>query len=140
MADISVTAASVAKATGASTQNATAGEAITAGQVVYSDATNSVKLAQADGTAAEAVAVGIALNNAASGQPITYVVSGGINPGGTVVVGKPYFVSGTAGGIAIINTATPIPAVGDYVTLLGIGTTSSNIALSIIVSGVEVPA
>jgi hypothetical protein len=73
MADISITAASVVPSTNAVKRTGTAGATITAGQLVYKDASdsNKIKLADNDASAAATV-VGIALNGASSGQPITY--------------------------------------------------------------------
>ena len=58
MAAISITAANVLASGGTKRQVGTAGATITAGQVLYKDAThsNSLKLADADSTAATAVA------------------------------------------------------------------------------------
>jgi hypothetical protein len=102
MADLSITVASVIAATGADTQHGTAGATITAGQPVYADASdsNKLKLAQADGTAAEADAVGISLHAALSGQPLRYVRGGTINIGATTAKTTQYVVSAAAGGVA----------------------------------------
>jgi hypothetical protein len=102
MADLTVTAASVLLTSG-SVESGIAGAAITAGQALYKDATDSyeLKLAQADGTAAEADAVGIALHAAGAGQPIAYARSGAvINIGATTAKTTTYVVSATAGGVA----------------------------------------
>ena len=131
MADISVTAANVKKGSGATTITGTAGETITAGQVLYLDtADNEYKKADADASAS-AVAAGIALCGAADGQPIIIQTGGNINIGGTVTVGEIYVVSATAGGVAPEGDLTT----GNYVTVLGIGTTTANIALKIHSSG-----
>jgi hypothetical protein len=102
MADLTVTAASVLLTSG-SVESGTAGAAITAGQALYKDSTDSysLKLAQADGTAAEADAVGIALHAAGDGQPIAYARTGAvINIGATTAKTTTYVVSATAGGVA----------------------------------------
>lgn len=137
MADLTVTAANVAKVSG-TVQNGTAGETITAGQALYSDSTDSnhLKLADCDNTSATATFVGIALNGAADGQPIAYLAPGAtINPGATVTVGEIYVVSGTAGGIAPEGDL----ATGDYVSVIGVGLTSSQIYIIGYNSGVQVP-
>jgi predicted transcriptional regulator len=100
MADLVVTAASVLPGT-APTFNGIAGEAITAGQAVYKKAADG-KLwkAQCDGNAEEATPVGIALNGAAVGQPVTYAGTGGtINIGATTAKTTTYMLSAAAGGI-----------------------------------------
>lgn len=138
MVDLVVTAASVAAGSNAViNRKYNAGGTITAGMPVYLDTdTNTWKAADCDASAATAVAGGIALHGASSGQPLAVQTSGNINPGATVTVGEIYVVSGTAGGIAPEGDL----AAGDYVTVLGVGTSASNIALAIHVSGVQVPA
>lgn len=136
MADLTITAASVAKTAG-TIQNGTAGATITAGQSLYLDSSaGTLKLLDADDTAATATFAGIALNGGATGQPISYLAPGGtINPGATVTVGEIYVASGTAGGIAPEGDL----ATGDYVTIIGVGLTSSTMYLVGYSSGVQVP-
>jgi hypothetical protein len=101
MADLTVTAASVLWTSGTK-QTGVAGATVTAGQAVYLDSTTStLKLAQSDGTAAEADAVGVALHAAGSGQPLVYASQGAlINIGATTTKATTYVVATTAGGIA----------------------------------------
>jgi hypothetical protein len=101
MADLTVTPGSVLFTSGTKITG-TAGAAVTAGQAVYEDSTTStLKLAQADGTAAEVAAVGIALHAAGSGQPLVYAGQGSvINIGATTSTATTYVVSATAGGVA----------------------------------------
>ena len=81
-ADLSITAASVANIS-ANTSTGTAGGAITAGQAVYVSAGTVLPANATSATAYKAV--GIALNPAASGQPVTYAINGGtINLGATL--------------------------------------------------------
>lgn len=126
MADLTITAASVAKGTNASVVSSyLAGASITAGQSVYLDSvTNTIKLADADALASSA-AVGVALNNAASGQPIVYQRSGNITIGSTVAVGVAYYVSTTAGGICLESDLST----GDFPHFLGFATSTTVIAL-----------
>jgi hypothetical protein len=101
MADLTVTAASVLWTSGTK-QTGVAGATVTAGQGIYLDSTTTtLKLAQSDGTAAEADAVGIALHAAGSGQPLVYASQGAvINIGATTTKATTYVVSATAGGVA----------------------------------------
>jgi hypothetical protein len=101
MADLTVTAASVLWTSGTKTPGV-AGATVTAGQPVYLDSvTTTLKLAQCDGTAAEADAVGIALHAAGTGQPLVYAAQGAvINIGATTAKTTTYMVSATAGGVA----------------------------------------
>lgn len=140
MADISVTAGSVIAGDDARIANGTAGATITAGQTVAKNTTSGKwVLAEADAATTAAMiagsgGVGIALNGASDGQPIQVQIEGDINPGGTVTIGEIYCVSPTAGGIAPFSDLLT----DDYVTVLGVGTTASNIKMLPIVSGVQV--
>lgn len=104
MADVSITAANVARVSGTAIRDYNAGETITAGMVVYLKSTDSKWYkAQCDGTAEEAggsVRMGIALHGSLAGQPLAVQVDGTVTIGGTVVTGTPYVVSAAAGGIA----------------------------------------
>lgn len=140
MADITVTAANVAPGSDAFiNKDYNFGATVTQGQSVYLDTSTTPptwKLADADSTATTAAAKGMSLNAGSSGQPAAVQISGGYNPGGTVAVGTIYVVSGTAGGICPSSDL----ASGDWVTIVGIGTTTSNIQLLFLASGVQVPA
>lgn len=137
MADLTITAANVAKGTNATIAYGTAGAAITAGQTLYIDTANSnvLKLGDANASALTATIAGVALHAAASGQPITYQTAGSITIGATVAVGTPYVASATAGGIA---PAADL-ATGWRTTVLGVATTTAAIELSINNSGAAVP-
>lgn len=134
MADISVTAANVLPGTSAITKTGTAGATITAGQSVYLDsATSTYKLADSNGaTAAIAAVAGIALNGARSGQRIDIQTGGNITAGGTVAIGVVYCQSTNAGGIC---PSTDVTA-GQYVTVIGVGTTTANLKMNILQSGI----
>ena len=137
MPDITITPTSVLRVSGPE-GNGVAGEAITQGDVIYEDSSdsNKIKLTDADASEATANAKGIALNAAGTGQPITYAKDGAeVNVGGTVAVGTPYVVSGNAGKIAPASDL----ASSDYTTILGVGKTAANIVLNLQVSGVQVP-
>lgn len=129
MADLTITAANVAKVSGASTATGIAGTTITQGQALYADASDSdkLKLADSNSTAATAVCVGIALNSAASGQPVTYITAGSVTIGATVVLGMPYCTSNTAGGIRPITDA----ASTEYLTIIGYASTTAILTLNI---------
>lgn len=133
-ADLSITAASVANIS-ANTSTGTAGGAITAGQAVYLSAGT---ILPANATSATAYkAVGIALNPAATGQPVTYAINGGtINLGATLTVSETYFVSKTGSGL--------IMPVGDkastnYMFRLGYATAAGVLVLDFKDYGVQAP-
>ena len=131
MADLTVTAASVAFVSGAVNKEFVAGEAFTAGQAVYLKTSNNKwMLAQCDGTAEEAgsgTIFGIALNTGVLNQPAAVQLSGIITAGATVTVGKIYLVSATAGGIAPV---ADIVTSTNKVSVLGIGATASTIDMT----------
>jgi hypothetical protein len=119
MADLTVTAASVVWTSGTK-ETGVAGETITAGMGVYLKASDSqLYKAQADGTAAEAAAVGIALHASLDNQPLTYAGQGAvINIGATTSKATTYVVAATAGGVAPQADLTS----GQYIVRLGYAT------------------
>lgn len=101
MADVTITPANVVKGSGAITGEGIFGATVTAGQWVYADTAdaNKLKLADANAAAPANSVKGVALNGGAAGQPCEYQRGGPLTIGGTVVKGKPYFLSATPGGI-----------------------------------------
>lgn len=127
MADLTITATSVV-ATGAATiGDFTAGAAITAGQTLYLASDGTVNLYDANsGTAAARDFLGIALNGAASGQPVKVAKAGTtVTIGATVANGVAYYGSATAGGICPFADL----ASGAYPTLVGIGLNTTQIKI-----------
>lgn len=121
-ADVSITAANVLPGANAVIQSNTAGASITAGQLVYLDAsTNTVKLADTNNTILTAACYGVALNGASSGQPINIQTAGDYTLGGTITVGGIYIVSATAGAVAPVADL----ASGYYTTVWAIGKTTT---------------
>jgi hypothetical protein len=100
MADLTITAANVVAASGASIERGVAGETITAGQAIYlKPSDGKLWKAQCDGTADEGLPVGIALNGGSVNQSITYQVDGQLNIGATTAKTTAYVLSATLGGI-----------------------------------------
>lgn len=132
MADLTITAASVAPSTDAVTVHGTAGETITAGMSVYLNAAAPPRWmkAQCDGTAIESgygsQGVGIARHGSLNGQPISVQTGGKIVVGATVVVGTMYAISATAGGICPMADLTT----NNYVTPLGLATSTTVLDMS----------
>lgn len=135
MADVSVTATSVAKAADTVTIQGFLGGTVTAGQTVYQASDGTFLAADSNASATTSLVKGIALNGGASGQPVLIAVSGSLNPGFTCTVGTPYFQSATAGGIC---PAADL-ATGHRTTFIGIGLTASSLGLGIYNSQVAVP-
>ena len=124
MADISVTAPNVVMSAAGKYVDGTAGATITAGQAVYLDSTtNTYKLADSNASAAAADCVGVAVNGAASGQPIRICTEDSdFTPGATLSISVAassgiYLLSSTAGGIEPLTALTDL-ASGDYPAVL----------------------
>lgn len=99
MTNLSVTAANVRSSEFADRRSGTAGETLTAGQALYLSSADG-KLYKADATTlAKSRMVGICLNAAFADQPVNYVAEDrDFTPGGTLVSGSVYVLSGSAGG------------------------------------------
>lgn len=134
MADLSITAASVLAGSNANVERGTAGATVTAGQVVYKDAsTRRFGLADSNSaTAGVRAAYGVALNGAATGQPLAVLRSGDVTIGATLTAGVAYYLSDTPGGIC------PVADVGsgEYPVILGIATSTTVLAVNIQAAGV----
>lgn len=135
MADISITAASVlASATAVIRREYTAGATITAGQLVYLNASNQWVLADANAAATGNGITdlrGIALNGASSGQPLSVCVEDSdFTPGGTLTNGSAVYGSNTAGGIT-----HDVPGSGAYPVSLGVAKSASKMNLKTCASG-----
>ena len=132
MADLTITAANVAKGANSTTETGVAGEAIAQGEVVFKNASGEYVLSDADDTDLDEVA-GIALNAAEDGQPVEVLLPGSdITIGATLTAGLPYFLSATAGAIAPEADLTT----GDRKILLGIAKSASVLFFRPIDSGV----
>lgn len=131
MADLTITASNVVPTNPAAGRVYTAGEAVTAGQVVYQHTDDKAYKADTS-TAAKAAAKGITLNAAAAGQPVSVLESGPLAFGAILTAGQVYCVSDTAGGIRPVADNGS----GDYVTVLGIATSTSVLNVDISQSGV----
>lgn len=133
-ADLTITAANVVPAATAIFDRQNAGATITAGQSLYSDATdsNKMKLADANASASTAAAIGISVHAALAGQPISYITGGDLGLGAILTAGLIYVVSATAGAIA---PAADL-ASGWYTTILGYATSTSNLRMALKSTGV----
>ncbi len=132
MTDISVTAANVLPAAGAVSKNGIAGEAITAGQSVFEAADGDLELCENDQAAIDAACVGVALNDAAVGQQVNYAITGDVTFNAVLAAGETYIVGAAPGGIAPEVDAVA----GEFVTIIGVGTSTTNLKLGILQSGV----
>jgi hypothetical protein len=125
--DVTITAANVTASSTATIKRGVAGAAITAGQLLYIDrTTNTLKLADANsGTADVRIVAGIALNGAANGQPLHYVVRDpALVLGGTTAKGTIYVLSANAGGVAPAGDLTA----GWYPHIIAVGVSATVVA------------
>ena len=128
MADVTI--GTLAVYTDSQVQGATAGETVTAGQVVYRLSTDGeMYLGDADDAAKDDI-TGIVLIGGGDGESILILSSGGIDLGATLTVGEVYVLSTTAGGIAPIGDLLA----GDFVTILGVAKAANRLQLDISVS------
>lgn len=138
IADLSITAASVRRGSEYAQSTGTAGEAITAGQLVAEDTSDGkIYLADANSATTQRRKItGIASHSVTSAdQQMQYQTSGYVNPGGTVTVGTTYILSATAGGIAPDSDS----ASNMTKCIFGVGYTASLIRMNIFNSESVVP-
>ena len=124
MAALTITPADVLKsANGAQITGVTAGASLTQGTPVYQDSQDQkYKVATNNDTEAKAKVVGIAANAAEDGQPLAIITQdASLDIGATITEGVTY-VLGNTGDIQTIadNVST------EYVTILGVGTSTAN--------------
>ena len=135
MVDLVIAApGSVVPGANATVEAGSAGEAITAGKLVYkSSSTKKNMLADTNSATLEArKPTGIALNGASLNQPVDVQTAGDITIGATLVAGDAYYASDTPGGIC------PRADVGatENVVLVGLARSTTVLAIDIQVSGV----
>jgi hypothetical protein len=133
MADLSITPANVR---GLGDRNTgTAGAAINAGDVIRLNTSNQWVPAQSNSAvnSGNNATLAIALNSApAANMPVEFQLGGPINPGGTVAIGKVYVVSVNAGKMAPVDDI----AGGEFISVVGVGQTASQLLLGFVKSGV----
>lgn len=136
MADLSITAASVALTSDTTYALVQVGEAVTQGQPGYlKSSDNKYYKADANVTSAEANALGIFMTPASTDGYAVFATAGNVNLGATLTVGQVYVVSVTAGGIAPYSDLST----GHYVTILGVAVTAALLDLVPNASGIVKP-
>ena len=141
MADLVPVEASVKAGAGAQFIDATAGEALKAGNTVYLDSADAdelgqgkAKLALAAGTIEQGALRGVCVNSApGANQPVRIITRGQLALGITLVVGETYVMSASAGGIAPIADLVAT----NRVAHLGIAIDTLNIDVQINAPGVQ---
>jgi hypothetical protein len=132
MADLSVTAANVGVTSSAVVELVQVGETVTQGQPGYKKALDGLYYkADANASSATAAALGVFITGASTNGYALLCKSGSYLAGATLTVGETYVVSATAGGIAPLADVTT----GWYVTILGVASSATTLALDIVRSG-----
>ena len=121
MADVTITAANVRAQSGCRTGSGTAGEALSPGKVLSINASNQLILGDAD-DATKVNLVGYCISYADTGDIVSYVTSGPVEAGGTLVAGTAYGLSTTAGALAPM---TDLGVADDTYQMLGLAVTTS---------------
>lgn len=134
MTALTITPANVVAGSNAVRDIGTAGETITAGQVLYLAAATGrwMKADTNAGTAEARTPKAIALNGASAGQPVSLHKGGDITIGATMTAGVAYYLGGTAGAIVPVGDLTT----GDYPTIIGIAKSTTVLAVDFNPSGV----
>jgi len=132
---------SVTPGADANIRQGTSGAALQAGEVLYlNSVTGRLEVADADGAAATAEVVGIALNSApAAGQPVDYITDGTLNGATLLKSGQVYILSNTPGDVSELVTIAIPDTTEDvsYVTGIGIGLSTTSMKIKINASGVR---
>jgi len=132
MADINFTENSIKPGANAQKQRGTFGGTITQGMPVYLiTATNRWGIGDCETSATTAAIVGIALTAGVNGQPGIIQTAGNLTCD-NVVAGETYILSAAGGVCPISDVAT-----NDYVTIIGVATSTTNIRLGILASGTK---
>lgn len=133
MADLSITAANVVPGAGARIDRTkVAGAVITAGQWVYRDGSTYKPADNNSATATARVPDGIALNGAATGQPVAVQTAGEVTIGAALTPGTAYFLSDTPGGTCPVGDL----ASGEYPCVVGLARSASVLRIGINSAGV----
>ncbi len=131
MVDLTITEANVDWVSGGK-KTLDAAETITAGDVVYAASSTTVGVAT-NADANKDTVVGIALNAATAGQPCTYAQHGAVVGFGAILTVGVFYVLSATGAISPITDSTT----SDYVALLGYATTTSNLQVYIVNTGLQ---
>ena len=133
MTAITLTAATVLS--GGKTGTMISQVAIDAGELIFEDSANGNKANLADWDAeASAIVKGLALNNTAAGQPVTYAKPGSIitDSSAPFAVGAVYILENSG-----LMAPEADGTTDKFITVVGIGLTTSTLLFDIVVSGIE---
>lgn len=118
-------------------QVGTCGEAIAPGDFLYQHTDTKLYKAESGDTAAKARVIGMAVNSAAAGQPVCYVVSGEITVDAAKFAGAalPLILSPTAGKCEDVGDL----AAEDWLTFVGWSTATNKFMLRITATNLQKP-
>lgn len=138
MADVSITSANVKPASElVKTKAVTLGETLVAGDYVYYK-TSDQRYWKSDSDAADtANARGVILVGGSAGEIGTIAEQGPITYGAVLTAGTVYVLSSNAGKICAISDGNH--ATGDYITIVGVASSTSVMTFRPYVSGVAKP-
>jgi hypothetical protein len=140
MADLTVTAANVVPAANAQIARGTAGGQIGTLEPLYADASDSYKLKRGAHTnAATAELVGVSLHPAEAGQPVAYITGGDVAVGSILTAAMVYVLGSAAGKISPSGDLDSSSPNTRYGSIVGIATSSSNLRIGILNSGIQQP-
>ena len=129
MAELTITAANIIPVSGYREKTLLSASAITQGQAIYINSSNQWAIADAD-AAATATTPAIALNEAtAANQPVQGITGGDVGFGAILTANEVYCCSAdtpagqNAGGIIPLADLSS----GDFLAILGVATTTSNL-------------
>jgi hypothetical protein len=136
MADLAPTSTLVVAGSTSEVMHRTAAATIVAGDMVYIEAVSKrANLADTDSAVPEVrTPVGMALNNAAVGQPVAIAKNGQITMNAIFTKGTPYYLSGAPGKICPFADV----AAGDFTCIVGIAVSTTVLQLDIQTAGVAV--
>lgn len=136
MADYTITASAVKQVTPGAAQ-ATAGESLTQGVLIYKDSAGNARAADTS-SATKANVIGLTLTAADTGQPVLYARDGEVDvqtsaftDTGTVLVLSPTTGAGAMAPESDLTGGT------DYLTIVGYIKTTSRIVLNIVATGIQ---
>lgn len=111
---------------GTPTQSMTAGESLSAGDLVYINTSDSNKVYKADADAVAKAAIGYVLTSGTSNNPVTVYLEGINDQLSGLTVGLMYYLSATAGGV----TTTKPSTAGQIVQYVGVAISTSALAFN----------
>lgn len=136
MADVTVTPANVEMTDDTVATTGIAGEALVQGQSAYLNSSGSRWYkSESDDTEAKAETRGIVMTPAATGAQVVIATGGTIKPGATLSANTVYVLSVNSGRFAPIADL----ATGNYVTLIGIGKSTTELSLLLDPQGYQSP-